>query len=456
MKRLALLSVFLLLLFGAACFFPEQFGTERYVDRTPPSLAVQKNGGTLSLSVDDALNELDSLTLALYQGGQLASEKELDPSSSSHSLSLSQFRKELENGEARLIVTATDNSWWKNSQQEELFFSFDFQRPRLALHSLQHRIYAGGAELIIFEASDNGSLQRVFLTVGEDLQFEAIRLADADARFAKAPELYAVLFAVPRGYPASSFTPELIAHDSFGNVAALPLTIRYVERELRDARSSLSDRFLSRKIPPLIDEMKDGELLEQDAEFSPPEAFRKVNEVFRGHLGSRLSSVIEEQGVRPLIPNGPFVRPMRGTLTSRFGEARTYSYQGEEISHSTHDGQDIASVRGDSVVATSSGTVILSELFGIYGNTVVLDHGLGITSLAGHLSQLSVEVGQVVEKGDEIGRSGETGLAGGDHLHFEIRVQNVPVTPIEWWDKKWFTDNILLKLDDPELLQPPL
>jgi murein DD-endopeptidase MepM/ murein hydrolase activator NlpD len=137
---------------------------------------------------------------------------------------------------------------------------------------------------------------------------------------------------------------------------------------------------------------------------------------------------------------------MAGSLTSRFGEFRTYTFEGQNVSTSHHDGQDIASVLADKVVATGSGKVLLAEQLGIYGKTVLIDHGAGITSLYGHLSSLSVTEGQMVEQGELIGRSGTTGLAGGDHLHFEIRVQGVPVTPIEWWDSKWFKDNIELKL----------
>jgi murein DD-endopeptidase MepM/ murein hydrolase activator NlpD len=85
---------------------------------------------------------------------------------------------------------------------------------------------------------------------------------------------------------------------------------------------------------------------------------------------------------------------------------------------------------------------------GIYGNCVVIDHGLGVQSLYGHLSSFDVKVGDTVTKGQPIGRSGMTGLAGGDHLHFTMLVGGRMVTPVEWWDPHWIADRVERKLRD--------
>jgi murein DD-endopeptidase MepM/ murein hydrolase activator NlpD len=73
---------------------------------------------------------------------------------------------------------------------------------------------------------------------------------------------------------------------------------------------------------------------------------------------------------------------------------------------------------------------------------VVVDHGWGLQTLYGHLSTLEVKEGDEVRKGQELGRSGTTGLALGDHLHFEVLIQGVSVTPVEWWDGKWIRDHV--------------
>ena len=147
------------------------------------------------------------------------------------------------------------------------------------------------------------------------------------------------------------------------------------------------------------------------------------------------------------IPREKFVKPMAATTTSNFGESRAYSLDGIDAGGSTHDGLDLASVKRDKVLASNSGTVVLAEHFGIYGNALVIDHGMGLISLYGQLSELEVSVGQDVERKELIGRSGETGLAGGDHLHFEYRIANIPVNPREWLDANWVKNHVFRKIE---------
>jgi murein DD-endopeptidase MepM/ murein hydrolase activator NlpD len=98
------------------------------------------------------------------------------------------------------------------------------------------------------------------------------------------------------------------------------------------------------------------------------------------------------------------------------------------------------------VPAANDGRVVLADKLGIYGNCVVVDHGYGLQSIYGHLSEFAVKAGDTVKKGQSLGRSGSTGLAGGDHLHFSMQVDGVQVNPIEWWDEHWIKDRILSKV----------
>lgn len=132
---------------------------------------------------------------------------------------------------------------------------------------------------------------------------------------------------------------------------------------------------------------------------------------------------------------------------SSFGDRRTYTYGGEKIDRQVHLGFDLASVARAPIEATQNGVVVLAEPLGIYGNTVVLDHGLGVFSLYGHLSTIAVRPGQSVQTAEVIGQSGETGLAGGDHLHFSIAVWGNHVDPVEWWDPQWMRDHVASKLE---------
>jgi murein DD-endopeptidase MepM/ murein hydrolase activator NlpD len=114
---------------------------------------------------------------------------------------------------------------------------------------------------------------------------------------------------------------------------------------------------------------------------------------------------------------------------SAFADRRTYVYRGREVDAQTHLGFDLAVVAHTPVPASNRGVVLLARYFGIYGNSVVLDHGLGLGTLSAHLSSIDAKEGQTVERGTILGRTGATGLAGGDHLHFTTLVRGPPVNP---------------------------
>ena len=132
--------------------------------------------------------------------------------------------------------------------------------------------------------------------------------------------------------------------------------------------------------------------------------------------------------------------------TARFADRRLYYYKGKKIDEQVHLGVDLASLVNSEVQAANNGRVIFADCLGIYGVTIILDHGQGLASTYSHLSKKVIEVGQEVKKGEVIGLTGQTGLAGGDHLHFGIMIGGVLVNPIEWWDPHWVQDNITKKL----------
>jgi murein DD-endopeptidase MepM/ murein hydrolase activator NlpD len=135
-----------------------------------------------------------------------------------------------------------------------------------------------------------------------------------------------------------------------------------------------------------------------------------------------------------------------GKVMASFADGRTYLYQGKVIDHQDHLGYDLAVTRQAPVPATNDGIVLNAGFLGIYGNAVVIDHGYGLMSIYGHLSSIAVTEGQKVARGETIGKTGETGLAGGDHLHFCTLLQGLPVNPVEWWDSHWIKDRIANKL----------
>jgi murein DD-endopeptidase MepM/ murein hydrolase activator NlpD len=122
-------------------------------------------------------------------------------------------------------------------------------------------------------------------------------------------------------------------------------------------------------------------------------------------------------------------------------------YKGKQVDQQMHLGFDLSVVKNTPVPASNAGRVIFAEKLGIYGNCIVIDHGYGLQSIYGHLSEFAVKPGDMVSRSQIIGKSGATGLAGGDHLHYSMQVDGVQVNPIEWWDAHWIQDRILSKVN---------
>jgi murein DD-endopeptidase MepM/ murein hydrolase activator NlpD len=143
---------------------------------------------------------------------------------------------------------------------------------------------------------------------------------------------------------------------------------------------------------------------------------------------------------------GSFLRLKNAATMARFADLRSYYYKGKKIDEQGHFGMDLASLPSSPIQAANNGKVVFADRLGIYGLTVVLDHGQGLASIYAHMSKINVPLGQEVKKGESIGFTGQTGLAAGDHLHFGIMVNGVFVNPIEWFDGHWIKDNISRKL----------
>jgi murein DD-endopeptidase MepM/ murein hydrolase activator NlpD len=230
-----------------------------------------------------------------------------------------------------------------------------------------------------------------------------------------------------------------VATDAAGNESVVGFPARIRERSFPLEEIRLSDRFLEKVPPPLARESG----LEGK---TPLETFQRVNRELRARNEARIREIVAGSGSQ-VQWLGTFEQMANTSVTSLFAELRSYTVAkgGEkrrEVSSARHYGFDLASTAHAAVTAANGGRVLYAGPLGIYGNTVVLDHGLGLTTLYGHLSNIAVEEGEYVAKGGELGRSGKTGLAGGDHLHFAILVAETYVDPLEWWDPKWVAAHV--------------
>ena len=143
-----------------------------------------------------------------------------------------------------------------------------------------------------------------------------------------------------------------------------------------------------------------------------------------------------------------FVRMTNAATFAQYGERRHYFYNEQKIDEAWHLGMDWASTKRADIIVTNPGKVIYKDYLGIYGDTVIIDHGLGLGSLYAHTSSINVEVGNDVKTGDKIGNTGATGAVFGDHLHFGMLVQGIEVNPNEWLDHDWIKVNLTKTIND--------
>ncbi len=176
------------------------------------------------------------------------------------------------------------------------------------------------------------------------------------------------------------------------------------------------------------------------------EAYLVVNRKIRAQNNAAIKKVTSAPSpVR--MWSGPFIQLRNSKRTAGFADHRIYIYQGKEIDRQVHMGLDLASLAQAEVPAANRGRVVMAKYLGIYGNCVILDHGQGLYTLYGHLTSISVEKDQEVDKGQIIGTTGISGLAGGDHLHYAVICNGTFVDPVEWYDPRWIRNNITAKED---------
>ena len=343
----------------------------------------------------------------------------------------------LVHGDASLTVTARDWSWRNrfrgNETQRQIPLTIDFEKPRIQVASGLTYVSRGGSGSVSYSINEEttrdgvmvgAKFYRGFSTSGED--------ASPGRRFA--------LFAVSTDSPRE---PKIVvvAEDLAGNVAHANWPVVFKERVLPHANITLRDRFLETKVRNLADAV---EIPQDDL----PRAFDRINTELRAANEAKIREIVANPSESKLW-NGAFTQLKNSKVTSKFAEQRSYFVHGQKISESTHFGYDLASTAGVSIQASNSGLVLFADNLGIYGNSVIIDHGMDLFSLYAHLSSISVSAGDRVEKFDSLGLSGATGLAGGDHLHFAILLGGTYVEPLEWWDPLWVKTHIDAHLATP-------
>ena len=252
---------------------------------------------------------------------------------------------------------------------------------------------------------------------------------------------FALLAEQPIDAPIVAF-----ARDAAGNEAHVPFVDDVFEKKFRRSRIPIDDRFLSRVVPDILAHVP-GDRPKRPVD-SPGDLvadFLAINGDIRRQNAEQISAMARDSAAG-MLWTGPFTQLGNSQVEASFADTRTYVYGGRDVDQQTHLGFDLAVTAAVPVRAANSGRVVNASWLGIYGNCVILDHGLGVASLYGHLSSIDVKAGDAVTTGQVLGRSGMTGLAAGDHLHFTMLVGGHPVNPVEWWDAHWIEDRVQRKL----------
>ncbi len=175
--------------------------------------------------------------------------------------------------------------------------------------------------------------------------------------------------------------------------------------------------------------------------------FGIANDLLRSESEIKLASLLKGPKYERLW-SGVFDKPV-GSVDLSFGDMVNYEYENRRLGSALELGYEIKmpATQRD-VTAMNDGLVIFSDNIGIYGRTIGIDHGLGLVSIYAHLNASTVNKGDKVSKGQTIGEAGTTGLTQDLGVLIQLRLHGVPVDLVEWWDKDWYYNHIVEKIND--------
>jgi len=333
----------------------------------------------------------------------------------------------------QLQVRASDNSMWNffqgNKTVKNITITVDYKRPIVNVLSNSYSITQGGSALVIFQADDE-NLDNLYVECGDD-NFKVTPY--------KKKGYYAALIAWP--FTKHNFHAKIIAIDAANNKRVTEIPFYLKNRKYKVSWIKARDNFINGKITNLASSTPAYANIHDRLD-----KLRAINETMRLKNEDLIHS-LSKKHTSTVLKNwkiNKFYPLKNGAKVASYGDERHYYYQNKEneVSQSYHVGYDLASTKMAPILTSNAGKVVYANENGIYGNMPMIDHGLGLYSLYGHCSQLLVKEGDEVKAGQVIAKTGTSGLALGDHLHFGLVVQGIEVRPIEWFDASWIRKNI--------------
>jgi murein DD-endopeptidase MepM/ murein hydrolase activator NlpD len=337
---------------------------------------------------------------------------------------------QIKSGKARLIIEATSNDLRGSEGSAIRDVMVVTRPPQLSVDSDQHYLYLGMAELVTF-------------TVGGDWSEAGVRVGGQTYRSWPMPggkpgffSLFAYAWNTPEGT-----APLVYASNAAGNEVTGEMVYQFPKKEQPKYRVRdlpLDDKFIQKAVNEL-DPGGSGDMIAR---------FLKINGEMR-RANNKTLSELRLKTVPQFLWSQPFQQQHNSKVESNFADVRNYIYQGKKIDQQVHLGYDLSITQHVGVEASNDGRVVWAAPLGIYGNCIVVDHGYGLQTIYGHMSEFAVHEGDAVKRGQIMGKSGMTGLAGGDHIHFSMQLDGVQIDPKEWWDAHWIKDHVAKRVDLP-------
>jgi len=422
---------------------------------TGPTIAIRQPGAfigqasTLEMMVEAPEGKFTAVDVTLEQGGKSFPIFALDqPAGNVRQESAERLYvmrpvgkrtfPDLQQGPARIVVHASRPVFFglrdvSSSATHDV--TVRLEPPQVSVLSTFHYVNHGGTEFLVYRATpaDVESGVRVGNINYPGFPASAVGIkGDPALRVA----FFALLFDQDLGSSIQVF-----ARDPAGNEALADVDHMVFPKPYSKSRIEIDDRFVGRVVPAIAANSPNENIPTDNLLVG----FLKINGDLRRKNNQYLLD-LSKKSAAEMFFTGAFQQLGNSQVEARFADTRTYVYKGKEVDTQVHLGYDLAVTANVPVVAAERGVIVHASDLGIYGNCVVIDHGLGVQSLYGHLSSIGVKVGDKVEKGAELGKSGMTGLAGGDHLHFTMLVGGQQVTPVDWWSKQWFEDRVHRKI----------
>lgn len=450
-------KVFLVLLFVAGILLPFAFFGwsdlyNRFLEQQPPQIRLPESAEGIGLKpreipivLEDQQSGIDAVIVQSNQAGQIKEilRKEFRGDSTTREelvLVIDGQEEGLLEGDLTLQVIAFDRSFFSNRRLAQIYLTVDYSMPEMNVITTQHNAVHGGAQLVFFRITDGGRrFQGLSAVKIGSFLFPGFPAKSLDESFSD--DIHFTFFPVPLEVDPDEDKVSLYARDSVGNTNASSMFYRVRQSRHPEKTINLKPELWRQRVEELYQKFQEREYEKATTSDEIIDRYRTLQAEYRDAVEFSLQGLFSSPKLTRFW-QGSFARPIAGATLYRFGEQISYTYLKQDVGTFQSRGTFFRAPKGKQVRAANDGIVIFADTLGIYGKTVIIDHGFGLMTLYGHLDSLEVSEGNSPSYGDIIGVAGDTGLTDRSGLIFEVRLHGVPVRPEEWWDKNWVKEHI--------------